>query len=192
MALPFGVMSCRTTSSLSRSKAKALGSGSDSKARSSTRSPCVVNRTTIHFPRWARWAVDQDYIDKLSPDERRWLAEFNDCHYGADFRDCPEGWSDEQRKVAYSSNNARQVDAFGVGLLEYSSDGRRRGGEEGAWSSAVSPEPTPEYLDSQEYRDALEEYRRCLSPFRAPRAPEPTERLTKARQQLRRTSKKGE
>ena len=63
------------------------------------------------FPRSVAWRVDQDYTDRLGQDERRWLAEFNDAFYGADFRGvAEERWSTNERREVYRAKNAANRD----------------------------------------------------------------------------------
>lgn len=63
------------------------------------------------FPRSVAWRVDQDYVERLGPDERQWLAEFNDRFYGADFRGASStDWTDDERKRAYRDKNCANRD----------------------------------------------------------------------------------
>jgi hypothetical protein len=63
------------------------------------------------------WRVDQDYAERLSTDERGWLAEFNDAYYGADFRGvAEEPWTTEARRVVYRAKNAANRDLMTCSL----------------------------------------------------------------------------
>ena len=75
------------------------------------------------FPRSVAWRVDQDYAERLSGDERRWLAEFNDAFYGADFRGVPEGrWSTSERREVYRAKNAANRDLMTVDIPTHGLD----------------------------------------------------------------------
>lgn len=63
-------------------------------------------------PRSVRWAVDFDYVHKLTAEEKEFLAEFTDSYYGADFRSQPEGWDREERRKAYGRKNSANRDGF--------------------------------------------------------------------------------
>lgn len=66
------------------------------------------------YARSVSWRVDQDYLDQLGPDERRWLAGFLDRYYGADHR--PDGsghdWSTDDKRVSYRDKNAANRDLY--------------------------------------------------------------------------------
>lgn len=76
------------------------------------------------FPRSVRWRVDQDYTDKLSPEDRQFLAEFNDAYYGADFRGTdPDDWGPEERRERYRAKNAANRDLYSSGMVDFWPDG---------------------------------------------------------------------
>jgi hypothetical protein len=103
--------------------------------------------------------VDQDYADRLSADERRWLAEFNDRFYGADFRGEAEvSWSTEDRRAVYRDKNRANRDLMTCALpveVEVPDEGFEL--EE---LSVVDDGP----LDSLKYKTAREAYREDPSP----------------------------
>ena len=112
------------------------------------------------FPRSVAWRVDQDYAERLSGDERRWLAEFNDSYYGADFRGVPEGrWSTSERREVYRAKNAANRDLMTVDIPTHGLD---------------FPEETVEFdelplsddgpLEDPRYKTAREAYRKDPSP----------------------------
>lgn len=112
------------------------------------------------FPRSVAWRVDQDYADRLSSDERRWLAEFNDAFYGADFRGVPEErWSTSVRREVYRAKNAANRDLMTCDVPAHGLD---------------VPEETVELeelslvddgpLDDERYKTAREAYRNDPSP----------------------------
>ena len=111
------------------------------------------------FPRSVAWRVDQDYAERLSTDERQWLAEFNDSYYGADFRGVAEGrWSTDERREVYRAKNAANRDLMTCDVPAHGLD---------------LPEETVELeellfddgpLDDERYKVAREAYRREPSP----------------------------
>lgn len=112
------------------------------------------------FPRSVAWRVDQDYTDRLSPDERRWLAEFNDAFYGADFRGVTEErWSTDERRVVYRAKNAANRDLMTVDIPNHGYDVPEETVE---MEAAVAFDDGP--LDSPQYKKAREAYRLNPSP----------------------------
>ena len=111
------------------------------------------------FPRSVAWRVDQDYAERLSTDERQWLAEFNDSYYGADFRGVVEGrWSTDERREVYRAKNAANRDLMTCDVPAHGLD---------------LPEDSIEFdelvlddgpLDDERYKVAREAYRREPSP----------------------------
>ena len=112
------------------------------------------------FPRSVAWRVDQDYAEVLSTEDRRWLAEFNDAFYGADFRGVTEGrWSTDERREVYRAKNAANRDLMTTDIPYHGWD---------------LPEETVELdelslgddgpLDDERYKVAREAYRREPSP----------------------------
>lgn len=60
--------------------------------------------------------IDQDYIDKLSDEEKKWLSDFNEEYVAADFRH--KGKKLHKRKTHIkeinASSHARRTDAYGL------------------------------------------------------------------------------
>lgn len=138
-----------------------------------------------NFPRGLRGYVDQDYLDKLSPEERLWLARFNDHFYGADFRtDYEEEWPKEERRKRYVAKNVSNCDVYGAAqaaeLLEPIEARGDMEAPETDWSQV------PDYLNSPRYKAALDEFRSHLKPGRKPSMPEDTPALNAARYRLER------
>ena len=107
------------------------------------------------FPQSVRWKVDQDYLGKLTPEEKEWLSRFNDCFIGADFRgDDEKTWTPEERRVVYRAKNAAGRDVFTSGLVDVG----RHIPERKTDFSDENPE-TPAYLNSKQYKEALSEFR---------------------------------
>jgi hypothetical protein len=118
-----------------------------------------------NFPRTVRQHVDQDYINKLTPEEREWLAKFNDNYYGAKFpKDEPNGWTDVEKRERYVAKNAANRDIYGIseagGVLDvYESNPHNT-----AEASTQDFAPSPAYLESAEYKHAREAFRQHLKP----------------------------
>lgn len=111
------------------------------------------------FPRSVAWRVDQDYAERLSPDERQWLAEFNDAYYGADFRGvAEEPWTTEARRVVYRAKNAANRDLMTVDIPNHGFVFL----EELVELDEAPLDDGP--LDTERYKTARETYRRDPSP----------------------------
>lgn len=123
---------------------------------------CVGKKTkNLHglnprtFPQSVRWKVDQDYLARLTPEEKAWLSRFNDCFIGADFRgDDEKTWTKEERRVVYRAKNASGRDVYTSGLVDVG-----RTIPERTVDFMDETPVTPEYLKSQEYKEALAEFR---------------------------------
>jgi hypothetical protein len=103
--------------------------------------------------------VDQDYAERLSADERQWLAEFNDSYYGADFRGVPEGrWSTSARREVYRAKNAANRDLMTCDVPAHGLDLP----EETVELDELQLDDGP--LDDERYKVAREAYRREPSP----------------------------
>lgn len=76
-------------------------------------------------PRPRRHYIDQDYINKLSDEEKEFLSKFNDEYYGASLakvddlqaREKDFHKTAEERKTCYDRNNACNRDVSSVGLV---------------------------------------------------------------------------
>lgn len=69
------------------------------------------------FPKHKRWAVDQDYTDKLSEEEKQWLSQFNEEFYKNKVKkNDPKALhnTDKLRKDCYSRENAANRDLYAV------------------------------------------------------------------------------
>ena len=111
------------------------------------------------FPRSVAWRVDQDYAERLSGDERQWLAEFNDSYYGADFRGVVEGrWSTDERREVYRAKNAANRDLMTCDVPAHGLDLP----EETVELDELQLDDGP--LDDERYKVAREAYRREPSP----------------------------
>lgn len=114
------------------------------------------------YPRNLRWAADADYLDKLSPEDRKWYAKFMEGHYGAD-SDALADWPAELRRQAYYQKNVSNRDLYGisdsVGLLHFPDEDEPEVGDP---RPANDWRPTPEYLEDPEYRALLLELREAI------------------------------
>lgn len=67
------------------------------------------------YPRSKQWAVDQDYIDKLSPSDAKWLDRFNREYHAASISKFdPKALhsTDELRRDCYNRNNKSNRDLY--------------------------------------------------------------------------------
>lgn len=103
----------------------------------------AVNRRVV------REYMDQDYIDKLSPEEKQWLSNFNDEWLTGNFNH--EGKvlhkSAKKRKEIYNRNNARNRDT--VSIL------KQRGHVNNTPNLAKTVEGTQEKLEKNHVEDAV-------------------------------------
>lgn len=75
------------------------------------------------FSRGARHLMDQDYFDKLSPEEKQWLSDFNETYYGNKYPNkSTKGRKTNMfdkagipRKETYNATNARNRDIHATG-----------------------------------------------------------------------------
>lgn len=76
-----------------------------------------------NFPAPLREFIDVDYLDRLSPEEKAWLAKFNDEFHGGCFRANPLHGEQAQRRAIWRAKKAARHDALGVAkatsALEY-------------------------------------------------------------------------
>ena len=146
-------------------------------------------------PKPIRQYVDYDYIDRLSPEEQAWLAEFTDRHYGADFRG-DKKWSTKARRVRYNAKNSANRDLYSIkdvsGLLVRPDSvpvprGTEREDGNGWLENIAAKEqdlvtPTQRYLNSPEYKAALAEFREAVPAHRGKKANH--KKLARARYKL--------
>lgn len=136
------------------------------------------------FPVSVRAYVDQDYLDKLSEEDKQWLSDFNDRFYGADFRDNPEDWSVAERRTRYSAKNCANGDIFSAarhfGLVEDATE--REDLREELGDKDLSS--TPSYLNSPEYKAARDAFREQLTQGRRAVNPKPSAALNETRRTL--------
>jgi hypothetical protein len=74
-----------------------------------------------NYPKAKQWQVDQDYVDKLSPEEQEWLARFNKEYYaGRVKKGDPDAHhkTDKQRQDCYSRQNSVNRDILNRGLRQ--------------------------------------------------------------------------
>lgn len=131
-----------------------------------------------------RWQVDQDYSDKLTPAEARWLNDFNNAYYKGDFsRATLKQWPREERRKVGNRARPNRYDAM---TFPWSVDAIEPDHVAPMARSDLSP--TPAYLDDDAYKAAREEYRAALSPRRVPAEPKPSKTLDAALARLRKVT----
>lgn len=137
-----------------------------------------------NFSGFTRWKVDQDYLGKLTPEEQRWLADFNNAYYAGDFRDAdPKDWPVDARRKSWNAHKTERYDAYTHAVLGGSMrslDVTRVESEE----PARDLEPVPSYLNEPEYRAARDAFRKKLAKGRAALEPEKTSSYYRARRRL--------
>lgn len=133
-----------------------------------------------NHPRSNRWAVDFDYVRQLSPEEQRWLGEFADAYYKADPSAMrSRAWTVEEKREVYRRKNAANRDLYvldEVVPVEYEYKGVVHMNPFDRRAAPRDPQdwtPTPEYLASDEYKAALEEYRKTLGAWDGRKPPKP-------------------
>lgn len=157
-----------------------------------------------NYPLSVRWRVDQDYTEKLSQEEKEWLSAFNDAYYGGDFRAAPEkDWPTEKRRESYTNKNVANVDCypglenekllsnFDAPIASHRFNNLTRLDKSNTQkvsdcipSLVFDSSPTPEYLNSKEYKQALIDYRNQLGQTRRNCNPKITPKYTEALNKL--------
>lgn len=137
-----------------------------------------------NYPKPIRPFVDVDYAAKLSDEERTWLSTFLDGYYAGDFRASDDGqWPHEDRRKVWVSLNAIRRDAYAVSqageCLDQTDEDPRT-----TQDTETDEGPTPDYLNSEEYRAARAEFRANLTPGPRPTNPPQTLRFQLARKRL--------
>lgn len=77
-----------------------------------------TSKRGVKYVRDAKWilekapanlkhALDHDYLDKLSPAELQWIAEFDDAYYTGKKNSVSKDWSIAKMREAYTRNNCR-------------------------------------------------------------------------------------
>jgi hypothetical protein len=113
------------------------------------------------FPRNVRHHVDQDYVDTLSPEDKAYLAEFNEHFYGASFTVDTQDWSPDDRRISYRRKNAINADLYSiansVGHVHHPENLDDLGEDKPQdWN------PQPLYQNTPEYTHALAELRAAI------------------------------
>lgn len=140
--------------------------------RGVVRLPHGVNPKT--FPVSVREYVECDYLHKLTPAERQWLAEFNDKWHGACFEptDHDKGCTCEDcedRRAAYRRKNAANNDVYAISRISglavsttLVSGSAKDFPETLAAEENVDQSVAPAYLYSDEYKEAVAHVRDLL------------------------------
>lgn len=139
-----------------------------------------------------QWRVDYDYIDALSPEERKWLSHFSDAYYGGDFRKVDvEEWGPEERSDVNRTKNASRTDAHTLAAIGiWDADGLTDVADlaEELESPELDPSPAPEYLEEPLYKEAREDFRKYLAPGRRTEDPKTHPHYYRARSRLKKVT----
>jgi hypothetical protein len=126
--------------------------------------PRGSSRIKRRFPRPIRDLVDCDYLDQLPEDGRVEHERFLQEYYNASFSDeSPPVHDIDGKRDCYRAKNARNRDLYAIAsctqrLSLYPNTGRIAVDEDEERDLTVAPE----YLDTDEYREARDEYREFL------------------------------
>lgn len=77
----------------------------------------TINLFPDFYPKFLRWAVDQDYLDRLGPKEKAWLSKFLTEYYKASAKKGdPDALhnTDELRRKTYQTSNAMRRDLYTI------------------------------------------------------------------------------
>lgn len=101
-----------------------------------------------NFPKAIREFVDQDYTGQLSPEEKEWLARFNDEFYGGKFRKGikPLHTTQDDRRARWRELRSSRIDVFAQPILDHKEP----------------PEPTTEAVSRNILQEALKAYRKAV------------------------------
>lgn len=69
-----------------------------------------VGLSKRNFKRHVRDFVDQDYLHKLSLEEKEWLSKFNDEYYNGNFDDAPFHETKELQRECWTRRNKAEAD----------------------------------------------------------------------------------
>lgn len=135
--------------------------GSRGPRPSGTRSKTTKRPAAGNYRSTTRWKVDYDYVDRLGPEDQRYLAQFSDEYYAGDFSySVPMHDTVELRRERYRAQNHNWNDAMtraGASVSLYPLDETDRGP-----NATVDLRPTPQYQSEAEYGALLAEYRRLV------------------------------
>lgn len=85
------------------------------------------------YPKTKEWMVDQDYLAKLSPEEREWLGRFNQEYYRNTFENSSDDLHNtkELKQKCYSTENARNRDLYSKEVVKNNMSSTRVNTEDG-------------------------------------------------------------
>lgn len=135
--------------------------GSRGPRPSGTRSKTTKRPAAGNYRSTTRWKVDYDYVDKLGPEEQRWLAQFTDEYLAGDFEyPTPLHNTIELKRERYRAQNHNWNDAVtragaSVSLYPLSDEDRPK-------ILGTDFRPTAAYQGEQDYQAARFEYRRLV------------------------------
>lgn len=93
------------------------------KKNNKTTKKTVKKRDTVRYPGLVKSVnskvrqeyIDQDYINKLSDKEKKFLSDFNEEYYGGNFQHSGKKLhKKKERKDCYNRNNARNRCLYGI------------------------------------------------------------------------------
>jgi hypothetical protein len=155
-----------------------------------SKSPKTYGLHARYFPRPVQWQLECDYLHKLSDEDKAYLSQFNDEFHGAAFaEDKPIHNTVELRRERYRAKNHANADAYGLAAA-----GRRLDYMDDELAGKLSDRnerdqsPLPRYLESDEYREALAEFREHL-PKNNKNKTVITPELTKAQRRLKKAKR---
>jgi hypothetical protein len=127
-------------------------------------------------PRERRWMLDADYVDSLDPDDAKYLAQFLDEYYRADYRYAePMHDTPELQSERYGMQNANHRDTYALkqasGELFYGIPVDRRKAD------TLDLIPSPHYLNGEEYKSAVVELRKLVDVREHARTPRQLARI---------------
>jgi hypothetical protein len=110
--------------------------------RSRVKPPALAALSPASFPAAVRWQAETDYAASLSPEDRRWLAEFNNATIAGDFRselglrfsrdERREIWRDLKRQQRHAPTTEpvallreNEIDSHGVQIDHVADPGAR-------------------------------------------------------------------
>lgn len=80
-----------------------------------TYDPKTVNLHKRYYPKLLRWAIDQDYLDKLSRAELEWLSKFlNEYYKGAVKKSDTDALHHKRERDCYNRSKAMQRDLYSL------------------------------------------------------------------------------
>jgi hypothetical protein len=119
--------------------------------------------------------LDYDYIKDLPEDAQKWLGQFSDEYYLADFRyEKPLHKTKKLKRDRYSFQNSSYRDTYNIKAL---SGELVRDWEDNRTAEDTDERPTDRYLNLPDYKDAVAEMRTLVDVPQKKRSKEQWDRL---------------